>query len=281
VIDGRAEPMWETARPVRVTLGEGSQGSVEVTLRALRTETHLYLLVRWPDRTESLGRFLEHRAGAWRPGRGREDRLNIAWEIGGSVPGFARTGCQGLCHKTAGVMKTGGPGETIDLWYWMAQRTNPLGVADDWVLGHEVAPVEGATSGRRPDAPTGGPWEANWNEAAGRPGLAFPARVKPGPVLLKRDAVPLSPAARFRPGDRLPREVLVPPSGPRAGIEARGRWEGGAWTVELRRALSTRDADDVQFSGPGPWLLAVSIHDDAERDEHAQMGRDVLRLVFP
>jgi hypothetical protein len=82
-------------------------------------------------------------------------------------------------------------------------------------------------------------------------------------------------------GDRLPRETLSTPTGPRAAIEARGAWERGRWTVELKRALETGSADDVRLTGPGPFPFAVSIHDDAQKDEHAQMGRDVLLLRLP
>jgi hypothetical protein len=142
---------------------------VEVTLRALHTEIHLYLVFQWPDRTESLNRFYEFTASGWKPGRGREDRLNIAWEIGGSVKEFKDKGCSVLCHKTEGIMKTNAPGEKVDLWYWMAQRTNPVGVADDQVMLHEPSVQDGVKIARLPDAPGGGPFETNWNEAASRP----------------------------------------------------------------------------------------------------------------
>lgn len=281
VIDGKPDPTWQKASPVRFKLSEGSQGSVEVALRALRTERHVYLLVEWPDSTESLNRFHELGPGGWKPGRGREDRLNIAWSIDDSVKAFAEQGCQGLCHKTQGVMRTGAPGERIDLWYWMAQRTNPAGVADNWVMTHEVAGVDGVRTGRRPDVVQGAPFEPNWNEAASRPRFGFKPGARPGPVLHKKEAVELPAAPRFKAGDRLPREVVTAPSGQRAAIEARGIWERGRWTVELRRALSTGSPDDVQFSGAGPFLFAVSIHDDGDGADHAHTGRDVLRLRFP
>lgn len=280
-IDGKPDPVWQKAPPVRFSLGEGSQGRVEVILRALRTDAHLYLLVEWPDKTESLNRFYEFSPSGWKPGRGREDRLNIGWSIEDSVKGFAAQGCQALCHKTQGTMRTGAPGERIDLWYWMAQRTNPVGVADNWVMTHEVAVVEGVKTGRRPDVSDGGPFAPNWSEGASRPRFGFKAGARPGPVLLKREAVELRATTRWKTGDRLPREVVEPPAGPRAAIEARGIWERGRWTVELRRALTTGNPDDVQFTGPGPFYFGVSIHDDADKDDHAQMGRDVLRLRLP
>lgn len=278
VVDGRPDAVWDKAPAVRVTLGEGSQGRVEVSLRALHTDTHLFLLVEWPDKTESLNRSYELTPSGWKPARGREDRLNIAWSIGDSVKDFPARGCQSLCHKTEGVMRTNGPDERIDLWYWMAQRTNPVSAADNWVMTHEVSVVDGAKTGRRPDVPAGGPFEQNWSDAARRPNLTSRSGVKPGPVLLKKDAIEIPARARFKTGDRLPREVLAPPSGPRAAIEARGIWERGRWTVELKRALATGSADDVQLTGPGPFHFAISIHDDDDKDGHAQMGRDVLRL---
>ncbi len=53
-----------------------------------------------------------------------------------------------------------------------------------------------------------------------------------------------------------------------------------AWAVEIRRALVTGDGNDIQLGGSGPSYFGVSIYDDAEKDEHAHMGRDVLLLRF-
>jgi hypothetical protein len=114
VIDGKVDAVWQGAAPTSFVLSEGSQGSVEVTLRVLRTDSHVYLLVRWPDKTESLGRAYEFTGTGWRPTRGREDRLNIAWEIGGSVKEFSAKGCSVLCHKTEGVMRTNAPEEKVE-----------------------------------------------------------------------------------------------------------------------------------------------------------------------
>jgi hypothetical protein len=279
-VDGRVDLAWAAATPVRFTVSEGTQGSVEVTLRALRTESDLYLLFQWADKTQSLNRFLAFSGDAWRPARGQEDRLNIAWEVG-STKDFARQGCQGFCHKTEGVMRTNAPGEQIALWYWMSQRTNPVGVADRWVMAHDVAEIEGEKTGRRPVAPTGGPFESNWDDAAKRPRFVPKPGGAPGPALLARDAVAMPGGRQAKAGERVPREILSRPTGARAGIEARGVWASGRWTVEVKRALLTPDARDVQFKGAGPFYFAVSIHDDAARDEHAQMGRDVLKLALP
>ncbi|MBI2528330.1 MAG: hypothetical protein HYV93_20410 [Candidatus Rokubacteria bacterium] len=50
-------------------------------------------------------------------------------------------------------------------------------------------------------------------------------------------------------------------------------WDGRTLPVQewLRRG-------DEYVVTLGPFHFAVSIHDDAQKDEHAQMGRDVLLL---
>jgi hypothetical protein len=277
VIDGKVDRVWDAVRAVKVTASEGPQGDVEITVKALYTDRDVYFLFQWPDKTQSLGRFWEYTGTEWRATRGNEDRLNVAWDMG--AKDFAQKGCTAACHKQGKevTFRTTGS-DRLDIWHWKSHRTNPAGWMDDQWLGAEVRPAD--RSARSNDSPGG--TKANWDASAKRPRWGFKEGVRPGPVLLARDAVELRESARFKAGDRLPRDVVEKPTGSRGDIEARGVWDRGRWTLEVRRARDTGDRDhDVQFTDPGKaHLFGLSVHDDAGDDEHSHTGRTVLKLLL-
>lgn len=277
-IDGKVDKAWDAVRATRVTLSEGPQGDVEVTLKALYTDKDVFFLVQWADKTESLGRLREFDGKEWKPAKGNEDRLNFAWDLG--VKDFAAKGCAAACHKQGKevTFRTEGPGARLDIWHWKAQRTNPAGWADDQWLGHEKQ----GDSYRGNDPKTGGGYEDNWDKEAKRPKWTFKEGIRPGAVLLRKDAVEVKDPGRFKAGDRLPREVVDRITGSRGDIEAKGVWDRGRWTLELRRARETGDREhDVQFTEAGrPYLFGLSVHDSAGDEEHSHTGRTVLKLLF-
>lgn len=279
-VDGKVDKAWDAARPTKVTASDGPQGDVEITVKAVYTDKDIYFLFQWADKTMSLGRLLEYTGKEWKPVKGNEDRLNVMWDLG--VKDFAAKGCTAACHKQGAKvsLRTGGPGERADLWHWKAQRTNPAGYADDQWLGHEPGGPENVA--RASDQESGGGYASNWDAAAKRPRWRFKDGVKPGPVLLKKDAVELKDDSKFKAGDTLPREVLERVTGSRGDIEARGAWAGGRWTLELRRARETADKEhDVQFADPAkPRLFGIAVHDGAGDDEHSHTGRTVLKLML-
>ena len=139
-IDGRMDKVWDSVRATKVTAIEGPQGKVEISLKFLYTDTDIYFLFQWPDKTESLNRLLEFDGKEWKKVKGYEDRLNLAWDINNTVKDFPKKGCAAVCHKVDKEveLKTGGPNERVDIWHWKAQRSNPVGYADDQWLGHEA-----------------------------------------------------------------------------------------------------------------------------------------------
>ncbi len=277
VIDGKVDKVWGTVEAVRVTLKEGKQGHVELRARALYTDSHVFFLFQWPDKTESLNRFYELVGGEWKKAKGEEDRLSLLWDIGGSVKDFPKMGCTAVCHKEDKTVTFGTTalGQKLDLWNWTAQRSNPLGYMDDLVMFHEA---RGNRPARRADG--GGGYEDNWDKDAKRPRFSFKEGATLGPVLLKADAVEIKDAGKFKAGDRLPREVLEKPVGGRGDIEAKAAWDNDRWTLEVRRARVTKDEGDVQLSGSGPFLFGISVHDNGEKDEHAHTDKTVLRLLL-
>lgn len=132
------------------------------------------------------------------------------------------------------------------------------------------------------DAKTSGGNLDNWDKAAKRPKYTFKRGAKPGPVLLKKDAVEIKDYGKFRARDRLPQEVVEKPVGSRGDLEAKAVWRKGRWTLELRRARDTGDREnDVQFTDPGrPYYFAISVHEDADGEEHSHTDRTVLKLML-
>ncbi len=283
VIDGKADKVWDSVKATRVTASEGPQGDVEISLKVLYTDKDVYFLAQWPDKTMSLNRLYELDGKEWKKVKGSEDRFNIMWDIGNTVKEFPAKGCTVLCHKEDKkvLLKTGGPGERMDVWHWKAQRSNPVGFVDDQWLGHEIKKVGEDEVARDSDAKTAGGYSDNWDKEARRPKFTFKEGAKPGPILLKKDAVEIKDQ-KFKAGDRLPREVLEKPVGSRGDIEAKGVWEKGRWTLEMKRARDTGDKEnDVQFTDAGrPYYFGISVHDDAGDEDHSHTGRNVLKLLL-
>jgi hypothetical protein len=283
VIDGKVDKIWDGVRAVKVTASEGPQGDVEISLKVLHTEKDVYFLFQWPDKTQSLNRLYEFTGSEWKKLKGGEDRFNLMWDIANTTKEFPAKGCTVACHKEDKKvsLKTNGPTERMDVWHWKAQRSNPAGYADDQWLGHEVKKVGEEEIARDNDAKTAGGYSDNWDKEAKRPKYTFKGGVKPGPILLKKDGVEIKDA-KFKAGDRLPREVLEKPVGSRGDIEAKGVWDKGRWTLELRRARNSGDKEnDVQFTDPNrPYYFGISVHDDEGDENHSHTGRTALKLLL-
>src|SRR3990170_2007493 len=121
-------------------------GDVTVTLKAVYTDTHIYLLAQWPDKTETVEQHPYTFDGQkWgKPEEPLEDRFAIQWNI--STADFERKGCAVLCHTGTRYpdkkprMHTNAPGEFTDEWHWKGARSNPMGYVDDKYLDNAVKP---------------------------------------------------------------------------------------------------------------------------------------------
>lgn len=284
VIDGKVDTIWDSATATKVTAAAGPQRDVEISLKVLYTDRDIYLLFQWPDKTLSQNRLYEFDGKDWKKVKGNEDRFNIAWDINNTVKDFPAKGCTAACHAQDGQLrlKTAGPAERMDVWHWKSQRSGPAGYVDDQWLGHELKKVGDEEVARGNDAKTAGGYIDNWDKEAKRPKYTFKEGVKPGPVLLKKDAVEIKDSGTFKAGDRVPREVLEKPVGSRGDIEAGAGWVNGRWTLEVKRARDTGDkANDVQFTDPArPYYFGISVHDNNDDVRHSHTGRTALKLLL-
>ncbi|MFQ5934057.1 MAG: ethylbenzene dehydrogenase-related protein [Dehalococcoidia bacterium] len=280
-IDGKVDKIWDRARAKKVTVSEGPQGDVRISLKALYTDTDVYFLFRWPDNTKSLSRFYEFDGNEWKKAKGNEDYFALARNIANSIKDFPKKGCTVFCHKQDKqiFLRTNAPSERIDYWFHKPQRTNPVGQADDQYLTHELK--KGKSSARRGDPKTAGGYKGNWDKKAKRPKYQFKAGVNPGPILLKTDAVEIKDYGKFKPGDRLPRDVLARAVGSRGDIQSGAVWEKRRWTLELKRARLTGDEEhDVQFTGSGPYYFGMSVWDNEDDEHHSHTGKNVVKFLM-
>ncbi len=197
--------------------GAGNPGPPRyVSMKAVYTDTDLYLLAEWmdpqpdllkdvfmyigPDLTAPIircnhvgGRIVcdsLYRRGPedsllttrWWTQFGEDDKFALAFDIGaasGRGATFPEIGCHVACHGNGatdfGPMTSG----RLDLWYWLAGRTNPLRFIFDPTDPERDEPAQGipgylddfyvdALAGMVPDDGTPGYWP-NFDQGAGRP----------------------------------------------------------------------------------------------------------------
>jgi fibronectin type 3 domain-containing protein/preprotein translocase subunit SecG len=135
-----SDAVWGEAQAVTIS-------TIDVELKSVYTDTHIYFLAEWSDTTENSAKKLwtfDTGANSWDQD-GDEDRLVFSWNIDDNVLNFNADGCIVLCHVAIGgnasrsAMSTNAENEIMDFWHWKAARSNPVGYADDKWLGNDSA----------------------------------------------------------------------------------------------------------------------------------------------
>jgi len=232
-LDGKGDDSaWSKAAPLKLlarrVLPPHAGAVTEAELRAVYTDTEIYLLARWRDATEDVS----HKTWIWNPqskayeeGKDREDMFAVAFEHTGPF--------------TADMLSGGDA--TWDVWHWKAFRTNPQGYAMDKTHRYfSSAPSIKAKEHKARDGSS--VWIARPEDQGSS---AEKARAAP---------------ADFQ-GERVAQYVPTTPAGSAADIRAKGVWADGWWTLELARKLDTRHDDDTAFSPPTTYRLGVAAFD--------------------
>ena len=299
-IDGLVDDAWQQADTLEVRVDEkpyepnnGYEGILDttVTIQALYDDEHLYMKFEWDDPTESLARFpWEKQAdGSWKQLKNLdstghentyyEDKLAVLWNI--NERGFQKKGCDRSCHvaedgKVDGIADTSSGRHftrsgVLDEWQWKADRTNPVGQLSDGSVDSEKNTRP--NWGRNKDSLTGGNYynnhsEENPNQPAWMSeATAAAAGTNPIYHLLTEEKIPFKDI--FQAGDRLPGIVAAAATGGIADVSAKGVWQDGRWTLEIKRKLVT-DAtgdrpEDLQFDDLGKrYYFGVSVFDNAQ-----------------
>jgi hypothetical protein len=304
-LDGsEADEAWKKAPALEVPVAGGTIGFAMVTLKAVYTNTDVYLLAKWPDKTMTI----EHNPYTYdgtkwtKPEGPLEDRVAVQWNI--SVADFAKGSCALLCHSGDRYpdklprMHTNAPGEFTDEWHWKAARSNPMGYVDDKYLDSTVDPkddeaghhadggVRVYTGNRLKDGAPSFVWKG--------PSVSTPPGVSADRAklfLLDTDKAPYSPTnpltgKPWAKGDKVPVAILQVPTESNADIKVYGVWKERVWTLEMGRALDTKanaakgdKKIDVVFDPSKVYFFGVSVFDNAEAANHAFAGGPIA-LVF-
>ena len=161
-------------------------------------------------------------------------------------------------------------GAFLDLMQWRANRSGPVGMADD---GY-VLEYRNFDEGKNPfswniDRKTMTPLYMFDAAKVGAKALRVeeignPA--KPGAIIKEANAVPFDPNAGWKEGDILPGRLIsrTDAKGSAADNDAvHGTWKDGTYTLVWRRKLDTgHPADDKIMKVGGKYTVGFAVHDD-------------------
>jgi hypothetical protein len=202
-------------------------------------------------------------------------------------------------------------GEVGDVWHWKAIRTNPMGdllgepgYADDQHFRPAdplpAQPKTRYTAGYYPDPNTGGGYKYNFEkidpskplaETFVRP-IMLPATetIRPNSDpktseygaqwwIQKAKGIKYTPELDTYPvGSLIPNMLLEPFQGDEADVRAKGDWQKGMWTLEIRRVLDTKSKYDVAFSTERPVYISLGTFNRSQtrHSEHIKPVKVVL-----
>ena len=224
-IDGVAdEAVWANAAELSIV--DSATGKT-INLKTFRDDQRIYFLATYPDADESR----LHKPWVWDKelelydlGPQREDNFAFKWN---------------LEDKPVDLSNFADNLYRADVWYWKANRTDPVGYADDKLHILQDQP------GKKAKQLTSKGGQQRYLIRLGDVGDA---------AQKKRILVDYE-------GDIVDQYESTTPSGSRADVHAKGAWKGGAWTIEFSRLLDTGNDDDIQFdpSSGKSYQFGVSI----------------------
>lgn len=237
VVDGKDdETAWEKAQTITT---KDKIANIDMTLKAAYTDTHLFLLVQFPDPDESR----THKSWVWdkaeelyKVGNDREDACVFKWALDPEISDLS-------VHADKGYQ--------ADVWFWKACRTGAAGYADDKIQTLMSQPTEDSV----------GVTSISGNNM-------FLLREADSGEAAYKTHMPLD----FEE-EKVPRFVSSRPSGSRSDVKAKGRWKEGVWTVEFSRALKTPDHKDVQLDLTQSYVFGISRYEIAGRKPNPKLSQ--------
>ena len=234
-IDGIAdEEIWARASAL---VTHDPLVEANLTVKAVYTGDSIYILASFPDADESRA----HKTQLWIPdqdryriGPDREDTFVIKWSM---EPGPVDLRVDADRPYRA------------DIWFWKANRTDPMGYADDKM--HIYSPIESPHS----------------RTIVSKRGLRF-FLSRPGDV--GKSAYKTMVYPEFE-GDNIPFYTSRQLHGSRADVRAKGVWRDGVWTIEFSRKLDTSNSDDIQFDIDQVYRFGVSRYEIAGRKRNPKL----------
>jgi hypothetical protein len=236
-IDGVAnEEIWAQAEAL---VTHDPLADADLTIKAVYTDDHIYVLVSFPDPDESR----THKTQVWVPDQERY-RIGFDREDTFVIKRSMEPGAVDLRVDADRPYKA-------DIWFWKAHRTDPIGYADDKM--HIYSAIEGPNS----------------KTVVSKSGLRF-FLDRPGDA---GKSAYKTMVQSERKGDNLPFYSPRKPEGSRADVRAKGVWRDGIWTVEFSRKLATNNLDDIQFNVGQVYQLGVSRYEIAGRKRNPSLDQ--------
>ena len=285
VLDGKIDALWQQAQAVKIPVMGGANlpnGGTEVTLKAVYTDTDVFFLAQWGDKSQSLQRFpwKKQADGSWvrlvdPSDKGNdsnmyyEDKLAILWNI--NIAGFEAAGCMVACHagesgKPYGNKYLNNPGELGDLWHWKSVRTGPVGQIDDqYVDSTRYDKDKSPDAGRKSDPKTAGGYVDNFSDDKKGPKFAAKGNKPAPPYWILDQEKEAFDNSKYKSGDEVASILVAAFTGDRGDIGAQASWENGVWTLEFSRKLTTAGKFDVQFDDLSKqYAFGVAVFDNAQ-----------------
>ena len=306
-VDGRAlDDAWGMALETRVSTWQLDNGppqpGIEVFIRAVYSDTHIYFAFRWRDkiRHSRMGQWI-YTGSVWRAQVDWPDALALQWQATAQVADFGQGGCAVLCHTTGRFkefprMATRQEGALVDEWYWSAFTAERSGRPGDGFLDHQITFIpkgspkpalrwslpgisaahgSDASGGRMPETVGGIPLTLNARE---REGGETPV---PRFYLKGEQRVPLQGSNSSDPVEKVLSlyETGTQEGGDSADIQGKAFWSDGYWTLELSRPLRTPSKRDVQFEpSQKKNSFGLAVWDGTTGDQH--QVATIIKLRF-
>lgn len=262
VIDGTIDAVWSKAQSFDAVVGadvsyQNYFGQQTVMMKAISHNNVLYILAQWedPSTTESvMKKQWQYNGTSWAKSSQDEDRFFIMFDAGDN--GTEGANCATMCHKpSSGLMGTTGGGH-VDVWHWKAARTNPGGVLDDkwW-----------DASGRGSDSKNSSLYLDNSqiiNNVEMPKYMHTDGPSYTGKFLYVDDTVSFNANMNWT-GASLPFYYIdSSATGSRWEVKAKGVYNNGTWTLEMKRAFNTGNSDDVVLAS-GKIAVTIAITDNS------------------
>ncbi len=225
VLDGSCnDGAWRAARAYTI---RDKRLNVDIVLKSVHTSDKVFFCVQYPDPDESrLHRpwVWDKKLGIYTVGPYIEDTFVFRWN---------------LEDHEVDLSDFSDDTFLADVWYWKANRTDPMGYADD-----------------KYDSLTANETRRSRQVLSRSGKKRYLLREEDDGTSAFKTVMELD----YR-GDQLPQYVLSTPTGSRADVMAKGAWKDKIWTIEFGRKLKTGHGDDVQFNAVGTtkYLFGVSI----------------------
>ncbi len=290
-LDGIADDaVWASAQKVGLEFVKGGNfdgtGTTTGTVQVAYKGDTVYFLLQYKDATMNVQRspYQKQADGSWiklkddadKGGDNNkyyEDKASFIFDIGESIFGFNKRGCQMNCHsgepgKPYGNKYTEEDSETADIWHIKTVRSGPLGYVDDQYLNSDRYDKKTTKSAGRHSDPKDSGGYKNIGLVNGQPEFmdkSGKAANNGGTYWLKAENAVAFDNSKFKAGDEVSSIKIQKPTGDRADISLGLNWKDGVWTMEISRKLVTGSKYDVQFDDLAKeYGFGVAVFDNAQ-----------------